>query len=148
MIEKKLYTADSTPEEVAAIKKRTWVYKDRIIWVNELPLLSPFSININFDQLDVQSEGMDSYVLIIDLRNSARPDAKTRRTINRRFTLIKDQLRHCAYITGKNSLINTAIRFVMYGMEHSSYSVSQTESQALRKAEAYLKNNAYELQSR
>lgn len=148
MIEKRVYTEESTPEEVKAIQKRSWVYKKQIIWVNEMPNLSPFSINVNFDQMDFLTTEMGAYALIIDLRGTRRPDAKTRRAVNQRFMLISDRLVHCAYITGKNALINAAIQFVMYGMEHSSYSVNATELEAIRKAEIHLKNTAYELQPR
>lgn len=148
MIEKRAYTEESTPEEIKAIQSRSWMYKDKIIWVNELPILSPFSININFDRMDQLSKDIGPYALIIDLRGSDRPDAKTRRVVNQRFMKLKDRQIHCAYITGKNSLINAAIKFVMYGMGHSSYSVNSTEAQAIRKAELHLKNIAYELQPR
>ncbi len=147
MIEKKFYFEGSTLAEIQAIQKRTWIYQDQIIWVNEMPLISPFSININFDQMDILSKDMEKYVLIIDLRNSVRPDAKTRKVINERFLQIKDQLLHCAYITGKNNLANTAIRFVMYGMEHSHYSVSKNEEEALKRISKFLKSPTYEVQS-
>ncbi len=145
MIEKKFYNEDSTFAEIQAIKQRSRIFKDRLIWVDELPLITPFSINTNFDQMEFLSKDMEDFVLIINVSNTARPSAKTIRTINQRFLQMQDKPRHCAYITGRNNLTNSVIRFVMYGIEHSHHSVHKNQEEALKKANNLLKRTTYEV---
>jgi len=70
--------------------------------------------------------------MLLDISESARPDAKTRRLINESLAAIATNVKHCGFFTGKNVIINTAIRFVMYGTGIKNYSVSKTREEALK----------------
>lgn len=133
MIEKKPYNEDSTPKEVALIKQRVSLMEDRIIRVLEMPIITSFSLNTIFDEMQRLAEGKETIGLLVDLRDSLPPGAEARRTINLRFKAFNDKFVHVSYITGKNFLINTAIRFVMYGTGINSFSVDKLEDTALKK---------------
>ncbi len=133
MLEKRQYNEDSTPYEIELIRSRTFLYEEGIIRANELPVVSPFTITLCFDKIEELAQSRETFALIIDLRDSARPDAKGRRVLNERFMNIASRLSHCSYITGKNAIINTAIRFVMYGTGLKSFSVDSDEETAIKK---------------
>ncbi len=133
MLEKRQYNEDSTPYEIEMIRDRTILYDEGIVRINEIPIVSPFSITLCFDKVEELVEPGERFALIVDLSDSTRPDAKGRQVLNERFYRISKRLIHCSYITGKNVIINTAIRFVMYGTGLDSFSVDSDEERAIKK---------------
>lgn len=130
IFEKRPYTETSTKEEIAAIKQSVWIEDTGFIKLKEIPVMSPFSINLMFDQIELLGQQFDSYVFLVDLRASDRPDAMTRKTLYQRFNKITN-IRHTTFCTGKNFLINTVIRFVMFQTKVPSYTVCKTMDEAL-----------------
>lgn len=130
VFEKRPYTEASTPEEIEAIKQCVWVEERKFLWLEEIPIMTPFSINTMFDQIELLGKQFDEYVFLVDLRGSERPDAITRKTLYQRFNKITN-INHTAFCTGKNFLINTAIRFVMFQNKVPSYSVCKTIEETL-----------------
>ncbi|MEL6925602.1 MAG: hypothetical protein AAFO94_16275 [Bacteroidota bacterium] len=128
--ESRQYHADATPAEIQAIKESVFIYDPKIVYVRELPVASSFSINLIFDQTLLLGEQLGDYGMLIDIRNTARPDAKTRRAINQRFYKICEEVSHVAFCTGKNTLINTAAKFVMFQTNLESFSVNRTPEEA------------------
>ncbi len=131
VIEKRAYHEDSTPEEIALLMERVFMYEEKIIFYNEIPIVCPFSINLFFQKAEDLSGNFDGCGLIIDVSNTVHPDASTRKVINHRFTMICDKVSHVAFITGKNFLLNTTIRFVLFGTDLKSYSVNKNVDEAV-----------------
>lgn len=48
VFEKRPYTENSTPEEIEAIKNRVWLEDEGFIRLLEIPVMSPFSVNLTF----------------------------------------------------------------------------------------------------
>lgn len=131
VFEKRPYTETSTPEEIEAIKQSVWIEEAGFLWLKEIPIMTPFSINLMFDQIELLGQQFDNYVFLVDLRASDRPDALTRKTLYQRFNKITN-ISHTTFCTGKNFLINTVIRFVMFQTKVPSYTVCKTMEEALQ----------------
>jgi len=124
--ERRAYNEDATEEEVQAIKNEVFMYDKEIVYYKEILVVSPFSINISFDEVDRLGQQMGKHGLLIDVRYVKNPDARTRRAINSRFTKTCESVEHVSFCTGKNVLLNTAARFVMYQTNLNSFSIHKT----------------------
>ena len=138
-IEKRVYDENSTPEEIEMLKKCVYVYEDNIIFYDEINIVCPFSINLFFQKTEELAEQFDSCGLVINISNTLHPDASTRQAINQRFTKICNKVSHVAFITGKNFLLNTTIRFVLYGTDLNSVSVHKNQMEAISYIKQFLK---------
>jgi len=141
VFEKRPYNEDSTPEEIQAIKDNISIYNENIIFYDEIPIVSPFSIKISFDQIELLSKQLDRYGLLVDIRNTKRPDAMTRRAINGRFVKLCEDIEHVAFCTGSNFLINTAARFILHQTNLNSFSINKTIEEAIEKIEKSIHND-------
>jgi len=74
------------------------------------------------DKANCLLEELGKPAFIIDLREARRPDAECRRVLNEKFTELSKKTRHISYLTS-GILLQTSIRFVMYGLDIGSYSV-------------------------
>ncbi len=140
VFEARPYHEGSTPEEIQGIKDNVYIYDPQIIYLEEIPVVSPFSIGLVFDQVELLGQNLDRHGLIIDIRNSKRPDAITRRVINQRFTGVCEQLAHVSFCTGQNFLINTAARFVMYQTNLDSFTINKTVEEAIKSIKKVVNN--------
>ena len=113
----------SSAEEIQTIRDRVSTKRNDVIFFHELPVQNSFSVEISFDEVSKQALDMDSFDFIVDLTDANRPDAETRNQLNVQFNKLKEKLSHVYFVTGKNIFINTAIKFVMFGMGLKSYSV-------------------------
>lgn len=120
------YHEDASEEEIKAIKDLVFVFSDNIIAFKEMKVISPFSANLVFDQMELLGKNFDHYGILIDLTTSQKPDSKSRRVINKRFKKICEDVEHVSFCTGKNFIINAAARFVMYQTNLGSYSIHKT----------------------
>lgn len=132
LFEKRPYNEDATPEEITAIKNNVHIYSPQVIYLDELPVVSPFSINLVFDEIERLGNELGLHGLVVDIRNTERPDAKARRVINARFSKVCESIEHVSFCTGKNILINTAARFVMYQTNLNSFSIHKTVEASIR----------------
>ncbi len=133
VVEKRAYQENSTPEEIALLEERVKLLEEGIIYYHEVPVQCPFSVNVLFDKVQRLAENINSRQcgLIIDVSDADHPNAPTRKVINQRFARICNIIPHVAFITGKNAIMNTAIRFVLFGTNLKSYSVDNDVESAL-----------------
>ncbi|MFK8102169.1 MAG: hypothetical protein AB8G15_06590 [Saprospiraceae bacterium] len=124
-LEKRPYHSDSTPEEVDAIKDRVFVYQQEIIYIKEIPVLSSFSINLVFNKVMSLAKTYNRFGIIIDLSESDRPDADTRRTIGKCFKQICDTAVHVSFCTGGRLELETYISYIFHGVDVASYSINK-----------------------
>jgi len=131
IFEEKVYDENSSKEEIEAIKNGIFVYEPGVIYYQDTPIQSPFSINIQINQAMELGKQFDKWGVIIDLRYSKRPDAKTRRALIQKFEEMASLTSHTSFYT-KGILLHTAIRFVMFGLDSKSYSVNTNFNSALK----------------
>ncbi len=136
IIQPQQYHADNDEAIIEAIKNRVFVYEPGIIYIKEIPVPSPFTVNLVCDQALELGKQFDKWSLIVDITETKRPDAKTRRVIFEKFTNISKGISHIAYYTN-GILFNTIIRFVMYGLENS-YSVNHDFNKVIKSAKTAL----------
>jgi len=134
-----VYGEDSPPIVVEAIKQRVSVIEDEIVLLNEIRHVSPFSINIVFNEMKQYASELENCGYLIDITNTNVPDAKTRRVINNEFKHTLGNVKHVAFVTGKNFIINTAARFVMYQTSLNSFSIVKDRNQGIADIHKVLK---------
>ena len=141
-IESRKYGPDSTPAEIEAIRNRVYVYDEQIVCINEIPVVSPFSINLVMDQAILLGQQFDQFGLLVNVSKTTRPDAVTRRTINTRFAEICNIVPHVSFCTGKNFLLNAAIQFVMHRTNLKSFCVVKDLESGAKAIKAYFNDTA------
>jgi len=132
-LEKKKYNEDASPEIIKLIKSRVTIVEDNIILLKEIPTASPFSVKIIFDEIEKLSSKFNTCGYLIDLNESNIPDSETRQHINERFKNAVSNVQHVSFVTGKNFIINTAARFVMYQTKLKSFSICKTLDEGVLK---------------
>jgi len=121
-----------TAEELVAIKDSVFIYTEDVLYYKELPIISEFNIKILFDQVERLGSTFETpYGLVIDVTDSVPPSSRVRRAINKRFSNICESVEHVSFCSGKNILINTAIRFIMYQTHLDSFSIHKTQEAAI-----------------
>ena len=76
-------------------------------------------------------EPYEKYFLLVNLKDAGRPRPEIKDEINRQFNLMKNKLKHVAYFTEKNYLVNVTLKFVMSRSSKIDYSVHKTIDQAI-----------------
>jgi len=130
-IQHRKYLEDSTAEEIKAIEARVSVLQDRIICLREIPVISSYTVNLVFKKLTELAKQYESCVYLVDLTNTGLPDAESRRHINENFKQTLSNVKHVAFVTGRNFIINTAARFVMHQSGMDSFSIHKNIEEAL-----------------
>jgi len=124
-----------------AIRARVSLMEDDIIYFNEIPIPSVFSIDIVFDAIHKLALEKTKCAILINLISCIPPGAVARKHINKRFRELgenTESIKHVAYYTGRNFIINTAAKFVMYQTTIKSFSVDKHREQAMEKIQAAL----------
>ncbi len=132
-IEKKSYDETSSPEVIEAIKNRVSFIEPRVILLWEIPVVSKFSLDLVFARMtELASTCNKECAYLIDISGTDVPNAATRRHINDLFKTTLSNVKHVSFVTGKNFIINTAARFVMYQTNLESFSIVKTREDGLR----------------
>ena len=110
-----LESNEVSPEERAAIAERVSLVGDGVLLWREVPVPSLVAVEIMAEKVQELTQGLDAYTRVVDLSESARPNAKVRRRL-RDMLAGEDRLRHIGVFTQKNILINVALKFVFSGI--------------------------------
>lgn len=129
--EHKAYGPDSTEEEIQAIKDQASIYEQGIIYLKALPIGSPFSADLMLGQAMILGSQFSKYGLLLDLRNTQRPDAITRRKLDELFTKLGKEVNHVSFFTGTNILFNTTLKLILHELALSSYSIHSDHEEAI-----------------
>ena len=127
-----VHDTENIAEEIEFLNARIVDVGDRTILVREVSNPSPFQTVVLFARITELSDRYASFSLVIDLSEATRPNAERRALIQKCFNQeLRDKVDHLAIFTGKNFLLNTVTKFVLYGLRMRSTSVHKTEEQAL-----------------
>lgn len=138
IIEKKSYDENCGLEIIEALDRRVFVYEPGIIYLKEIPIQSPFTIELMVGKAITLGTEFEKWSLILDLREAKRPNAIVRRKINEVLKLLMEKEAYISILT-RGILLNTAIHFVMYGLDMKSYSVNNDFDNVLQSARKSLK---------
>ncbi len=128
---KRPYGAESTPEEIQAMRDRICVHGPGILYWRELPVQSLFHLDILEQRLNELSHDLSAYDLIVDLVEASPPGPQIRERLKQIFAA-QHKLRRTAVVTGKNFMLNVAAKFVLGGsVGLKNFSIHTTLEQAL-----------------
>jgi hypothetical protein len=128
------YGPESTPEEQHTIADRVSVVAARVLLMRELPIQSPFTVQLMFDRIEALSQDWDRFAYVVDLTDAKRPNAKTRAALKERSLRINRRISHVAIVVGHNELMRIMARLFAYGMGLASVSVHATSAEAIERA--------------
>jgi hypothetical protein len=129
-LEQRAYGPEATREECVAIAERVSVIDERILFLRELPIQSPFSVNLMFDRIETLVGEWDRFAYVADLTEAKRPDAETRATLKARVLRISPRVTHVAVVVGDNLIMRAMARLFAYGMGLQSVNVHATRAEA------------------
>ncbi len=136
MIEPREYGPDSTDGERQLLRSRVRLLADDVVLYEEVPVQSKFQIDVMFESLREVTRDLDKFFYVISLREAGRPTLDTRNHLKMRFQEFHERITHTAVFTGKNFMLNVAIKFVFNGFGFDSYSVHRTVEQAMQEIDA------------
>jgi hypothetical protein len=128
------YGPASTREESEAIEDRVSRIGEHVLLLREIPVQSPFSINLMFDRLESLADGWTRFSYVVDLTDAGRPDAATRATLKERVLRVNPRVTHVAIVVGNNLLMRAMARLIAYGMGMTSVGVHVTRAEAIEEA--------------
>ena len=128
------YGPGSTREESEAIADRVSIVGERVLLMYELPVQSPFSINLMFDRMEHLARAWDRFVYVVDLTEAKRPDPETRAVLKVRVLRLHPRVAHVAIAVGNNLLMRAMARLFAYGMGLPSVGIHATRAEAIGEA--------------
>ncbi|MEM7155215.1 MAG: hypothetical protein AAF799_20370 [Myxococcota bacterium] len=134
MIEDREYDRDTTTaEEAELIRGSMQKIEAGIIQWTEIPRHTRYSLGLVSQGLERQTQDMELFTMIIDLRRATMPTAVIRQAI-REAIFSRDRLLHTAVFTGRNSVLNVVARLIMSQTICNRYSVHRHRDEALNVA--------------
>ena len=129
-IEARPYGPDASDEERQAIADRVTIIEEGIVRLQQVPVTSPFTVDILFDRLAELTADWDRFSLLLDLHATHRPSAETRARIRTRFTSLESKIVQTAVFFEANILMRLAVRFLL-ATAAFKVSLHKTEQEAL-----------------
>src|SRR5512138_86174 len=77
-IEARPYGPEASPDERAELRRRIWKVEDRLFMLLEVPIQTPFTLDVFFDRLEELTAGLDRFAYVVDLSAVSRPGAAAR----------------------------------------------------------------------
>lgn len=139
MIEAREYGPDSTDGEQQLLRSRVKLIADDVVLYEEVPVQSTYQIDVMFERLRELTRDLNKFFYVISLRDAGRPTINTRHHLKMRFLEFHERITHTAVYTGKNFMLNVAIKFVFNGFGFDSYSVHRTVEQAMHEIDGIRK---------
>ena len=135
-VEARPYGPDATEAELRALKARVRWFEGDIVEYRELPVMSPFSIDVMLEAIRELVGDRTRFALLIDLRETTRPTAELRECLRKSIAQERHRVRHVALFTD-GFLLSVAATFVFgqLGVEKVTMHRSRAEAiEALRNA--------------
>ena len=131
-IEHRAYGPNSTKAEVQMLRDRVELLEAGILLFREVPVMSPFEIEITTDEIGKYLNSGKAQYIIIDLVGVAPPDSLLREKLKACYSPYTDQIEHMAFFTGMNSFLNLVAKFMVRTVGYKKYSFHKTLEQAIK----------------
>jgi hypothetical protein len=128
------YGPDATREECEAIADRVSIVGEGIVLIYELPVQSPFSVDLIFDRIERLAQPWDRFAYVVDLTQAKRPDAETRAVLKAHVLRLLPRVTHTAIAVGDNLLMRAMARLFSYNMGLASVGIHATRAEAIEEA--------------
>jgi hypothetical protein len=130
-IEARPYGPEASPGERTELRDRVWKVEDRLFVMNEVPVQSPFSLDVMFDRLEELAAGLERFAYVVDLSGVRRPDAQARERLRQRVKRINPRLAHVGVIIGVNVVIRAVARLAAFTVGFRSISFHMSADEAM-----------------
>jgi hypothetical protein len=122
---------DAFVDEPEELRQRVWQVEERLFLMEEVPVQSPFTIDVMFDRLEELAVGLNRFAYAVDLTGVQRPDAPTRQRLHDRVTRINARLAHVGVAVGGNVIIRAVAKLAAFAIGFRSVSFHMTADEAL-----------------
>ncbi|MBT3585832.1 MAG: hypothetical protein HN509_13080 [Halobacteriovoraceae bacterium] len=139
-IEKKIYTEDSTPEEIKLLRERVTKLKSGILYYQEAPTISLFQLDIMWGKVQELSLDLPKFDFIIDLTGIERPNAEIRDHIKKKLLAYKSRFDQIYIVYGKDRLLLFTVKFIMHYTGLENVNLKPTMEEVMLEIEAREKN--------
>ena len=130
-IEARPYGTDASPSERSELRERVWKIDDRLFMMVEVPVQTPFTLDVLFDRLEELAAGLDQFAYVVDLSGVKRPDARVREKLRERVGRINPRLVHAALVVGGNAVIRAVAKLAAFSLGFPSFSFHNSVEQAV-----------------
>jgi hypothetical protein len=130
-IEARPYGPETSPTERAELRDRVWQQEDRLFMMVEVPIQTPFTLDLLFDRLEELTAGMERFAYVVDLSGVQRPDAPTRARLRERVGRINPHLVHVGAVVGANGVIRAVAKLAAFAIGFRSISFHKSVDDAV-----------------
>jgi len=115
----------------AEVRSRVRRVDDRLFLMTEVPVQTPFTLDVMFDRLEELAAGLDRFAYVVDLSNVRRPDAAAREKLRQRVGEVNSRLVHVGLVVGGNVVIRAVAKLAAFAIGFRSFSFHMTVDEAL-----------------
>jgi len=130
-IEARPYGSDTSPAERSELRGRVSKLDDRLFMMVEVPVQTPFTLDVLFDRLEELATGLDRFAYVVDLSGVKRPDARVREKLRQRVTQINPRLAHAGVVVGANAVIRAVAKLAAFAIGFRSISFHMSVDEAV-----------------
>jgi hypothetical protein len=130
-IETRPYGPESSPAERLELRDRVWKVEDALFMLVEVPVQTPFTLDVMFDRLEELAGGLNRFAYVVELSSVRRPDARTRERLRQRVARINPHLAHVSVVVGANAVIRAVAKLAAFTVGFRSISFHGTINDAL-----------------
>lgn len=110
---------------------RVFILDEGLVFMHELPVQSPFSVNLMFDRMELLARTWERFAYVVDLTEAKRPDAETRAALKARVGRLVPRVAHVAVVVGDNLLMRAMARLFAFNMGLASVGIHSTRAEAI-----------------
>jgi len=114
-----------------ALQRRVWALEDRLFMLAEVPVQTPFSIDVMFDRLEELAAGLERFAYVVDLSGVKRPDARVRERLRQRVAHVNSRLAHVGVVVGDNAVIRAVAKLAAFVIGLRSFTFHRTVEDAV-----------------
>jgi hypothetical protein len=122
---------DAATDIRVALARRVWKLEERLFVLEEVPVQTPFTIDVLFDRLEELAVGLDRFAYVVDLSRVKRPDAPSRERLRRRVVQINPRLAHVGVVVGANAVIRAVAKLAAFAIGFRSISFHTSLDEAV-----------------
>ena len=130
-IEARPYGSETSPSERDELRDRVWRIEDRLFMIVEVPIQTPFTLDVLFDRLEEMAAGLDRFAYVVDLRGVRRALAEAREKLRQRVAQINPRLAHVGVVVGLNAVIRAVAKLAAFAIGFRSFSFHNSVDQAV-----------------
>ena len=130
-IEARPYGPETAPAERQELRERVWRLEEGLFMILEVPVQTPYTLDLMFDRLEELATGLDRFAYVTDLSRVKRPDAPARERLRQRVAHINPRLAHVGIVIGANAVIRAVAKMAAYAIGFRSISFHDSVEDAV-----------------